>query len=63
MAYIPVVLYVSQRTYDEIVKKLKDANCHQAFYQDDSSLNGMMINMYGIALAMADEPTPPTEEE
>ena len=60
MTYTYVILEVSQSTYDEIGEKLRDAGYDQAFHEDDSSLNGIVIDMHGIALAMADEPTPST---
>ena len=63
MTYTYAVLDVSQRTYDEIVQKLRHAGYHQAFHKDDSSLNGIVIDMHGIALSMADEPTPPTKDD
>ena len=63
MSYTYAILEVSQSTYDEIAGKLRNAGQDQAFHQDDCSLNGIVIDMHGIALSMADEPTPPTEDD
>ena len=64
MPYTYAILEVSQSTYDEIAGKLRNAGQDQAFFhQDDSSLNGIVIDMHGIALALADEPTPTEDDE
>ena len=64
MTYTYALLPVSQRTYDEIAEKLRDAGYDQAFQEDTSltSLNGQVIDMHGIALSLADEPTPERED-
>ena len=65
MTYTYALMHVSQRTYYEIAEKLSDAGYDQAFHKDDSltSLNGQVLDMHGIAIAMADEPTPEKEED
>ena len=65
MKFTYVLLPVSQATYDEIGEKLRAAGYDQAFHEDTSltSLNGQVIDMHGIWLSLADEPTPQTEDE
>ena len=65
MKHTYALLPVSQSTYDEIGEKLRAAGYDEAFHQDDSltSLNGQVIDMHGIALSMADEPSPAREPD
>ena len=64
MTYTYAIMHVSQRTYEEIAEKMRDAGWTQAFHQDESltSLNGQVIDMSGTALALADEPSPEPED-
>ena len=64
MKYTYALLPVSQATYDEIREKLRAAGYEHVFREDESlvSLNGQVIDMHGIWLSLADEPTPPTED-
>ena len=65
MKYTYALLPVSQATYDEIWEKLRAAGYDEAFHQDATltSLNGQVIDMHGIWLSLADEPTPATEDD
>ena len=64
MKHTYALLDVSESTYNEIAEKLRGAGYDEAFHQDATltSLNGQVIDMHGIALSLADEPTPATED-
>ena len=64
MSHTYAILEVSESTYNEIGEKLRAAGYDQAFHEDNSlrSLNGIVIDMHGIALSLADEPTPARED-
>jgi hypothetical protein len=47
MTYTYVILEVSKQTFDEIKRKLTEAEYEHVFHDDD---DGLVIDMQGIAL-------------
>lgn len=56
MTYTYAILEVSAVTYDEIAEKLAAAGYQEALHDDG------LIDMHGLALKRAEQPTTPTTE-